>query len=117
MIKIPSTKQMNLNYMLIKKRLKNNFRLIDNIKTIFSIICLLLSIWVYWYFVNISSTKWYFIKTERAKLSEIKFKNEIVKIDIRKLEGWIENISIDNWTNILTWKVISINNYKEITMR
>ena len=117
MIKIPSTRQMTLNYMLIKKQLKNNFKLIDNIKTIFSIVCFLLSIWVYWYFVNISSTKGYFIRSERNKLSNIKFKNEIVKIDIKKLEWSINDSLAYNSNSILTWKVVTLTTNDELTMR
>jgi len=117
MIKFPSTRQMTLNYLLIKKQLKNNFKLIDNMKTIFSIVCFLLSIWIYWYFVNISSTKGYFIKSERNKLSDIKFKNEIVKIDIRKLEWAIDNTLVYSSNNILTWKVITLNTNDKLTMR
>ena len=117
MIKFPSTKKMKFNYLVIKKQLKNNFKLIDNIKTIFAILCFILSIWIYWYFVNISSTKWYFIKNERNKLSDIKFKNEIIKIDIRKLEWSINNSLTYNSNKILTWKVIMLNTNNELTMR
>ena len=117
MIKFPSTKQMNFNYLLIKKQLKHNFKFIDNIKTIFSIMCLMLSIWIYWYFINVSSTKWYFIKNERNKLSDIKFKNEIIKIDVRKIEWSINNTLTYNSSNTLTWKVITLNSNTELTMR
>jgi len=81
-------------------------------------VCFLFSIWIYWYFINIASTKWYFIRVERNKLWEIKFQNEIVKIDITKLE-WEENNNIlaDNQNNILTWKVINITDNAKITMR
>jgi len=117
MIKFPSTKKMSLNYLLIKKQLKSNFKLMDNIKTIFSIMCFLLSIWIYWYFVNISSTKWYFIRSEKNKLSGIKFKNEIVKIEISKLEWSIDDSLAYNTNSVLTWKVIALNTNTELTMR
>ncbi len=117
MIKFPSTKQMNFNYLLIKKQLKHNFKFIDNIKTIFSIMCLMLSIWIYWYFINVSSTKWYFIKNERNKLSDIKFKNDIVKIDIRRIEWEINDNLSYNPNSSLTGKVLLLNNNSELTMR
>jgi len=117
MVKFPSTKQMTYNYLLIKRKIKNNYKLIDNIKTIFSILCLILSIWIYWYFINISSTKWYFIRNEKNKLADIKFKNDIVKIDIRRIEWEINDNLSYNPNSSLTGKVLLLNNNSELTMR
>ena len=83
----------------------------------FAVALFLLSIVTYGYFVNISSTKGYFIRTEREKLSEIKFKNEIVNIDVRRIESQIfDSINLDNYSN-LTWKVLTITNLTSVAMR
>jgi len=83
----------------------------------FAVALFLLSIVTYGYFVNVSSTKGYFIKTEREKLSEIKFKNEIVNIDVRRIESQIfDSINLDSYSN-LTWKVLTITNLTSVAMR
>ncbi len=83
----------------------------------FAVALFLLSIVTYGYFVNVSSTKGYFIKTEREKLSEIKFKNEIVNIDVRRIESQIfDSINLDSYSN-LSWKVLTITNLTSVAMR
>lgn len=119
-VKIPSVKKMSQNYLNVKKQILKSYEFISNIKTIFTIILLLFSIWVYGYFVNVSSTKWYFLKKERQELSEIKFQNEIVKIDVRKIE-WdiLDKIlpsSLDSSVPT-TWKVIILPNILQIAKK
>ena len=117
MTKTPSVRRMSQSYLYLKKKITKNRKFIEQIKMILIIGLFLLSIITYWYFVNVSSTKGYFIKTEKEKLSEIKFKNEIVNIDIRKIESKIFNdISLDNYSN-LTWKVFTLTNLTSVAMK
>jgi len=120
MTKSPSVKKMAQNYLNIKKQILKNYKFISNIKTVFSIIVFILSIWIYGYFVNISSTKWYFLRQERQGLSEIKFQNEIVKIDIRKIEWKILDqtlpASLDS-SAPTTWNIIVLSNMLQLTKR
>lgn len=114
MIKVPSVKKMSYNSLNIKKQILKNEKFLSYLKTWFSIFLLLISIWVYGYFVNISSTKWYFLKQERYKLSDIKFQNEIVKIDVRKIEGNIfDNNFYNDSYNYSTWKVFVVKESNE----
>ena len=117
MVKIPSLKSMSASYIAYHKSLIRNYKFIEKIKMGFSIFLFLLAIWAYGYFVNVASTKWYFIRVENEKLSEIKFQNEIVQIDTKKIEWEILNnilpANLDN--NDLTWKVLVIReNMKEV---
>lgn len=117
MIKTPSAKKMAKSYLYAKKQFLKNKRFLEKLKFIFSVIFFILSVITYGYFVNISSTKGYFIKVEREKLSEIKFKYEIVNIDVRKLESRIfEKLNLDNYTN-LTGKIITINDVESVALR
>ena len=118
MVKIPSIKKMSSNYLLMKKRLLKGYKFLNYIKLWFAVFVFLLSLWAYGYFVNISSTKWYFIKQEREKLSEVKFQNEIVKIDIKKIEWDISsNMIIKTKLNNLTWNTIIIEDFSQLTCR
>jgi len=117
MVKIPSIKKMSSNYLVTYKAILRNYKFMEKIKMGFSIFLFLLSIGAYGYFVNVASTKWYFIKVEREKLAEVKFQNEIVKIDTKKIEWEIfnsitpANLDIKN----LTWKVLVLReNMKEV---
>jgi len=105
------------SYLNKKLRIMKNYKFINNIKTILAGILFLTSISIYWYFVNISSTKWFFIKQENNKLSEIKFQNEIVRIDIEKYKSELsQNIIAKNTSiDMSTWKVININNIMQLT--
>jgi len=120
MTKSPSVKKMAQNYLNIKKQILKSYKFVSNVKTIFSIMIFILSIWIYGYFVNVSSTKWYFLRQERQKLSEIKFQNEIVNIDVRKIEWDILDKtlpeSLDSSTPT-TWKVIVLSNMLQLTKR
>lgn len=120
MTKTPSVKKMAKNYLNIKKQLLKNNKFILNIKIAFSIMFFILSIWIYGYFVNISSTKGYFLKQERQKLSEIKFQNDIVKIDIGKKEWEILDQTLPESLDTsvpTTWKVIVLSNISQLTVR
>ena len=117
MRKIPSVERMSYSYLYLKKSLLKEKKFIEWIKTILAILIFLLSVVTYGYFVNISSTRGYFIKVEREKLSEVKFKKEIVSIDVRKIESQIfEKIRLDNYSN-LTWKVLTIIDLRSVAMR
>lgn len=120
MTKAPSVKKMARNYLSMKKQILKNYKFISKIKTAFSIMFFILSIWLYGYFVNVSSTKWYFLRQERQKLSEIKFQNEIVKIDIRKKEWDILDRTLPKSLDSsvpTTWKVILLSDMRQLTLR
>jgi len=120
MTKAPSVKKMAQNYINIKKQILKNYKFISKIKTGISISFFVFSIWVYGYFVNVSSTKWYFLKQETEKLSEIKFQNEIIKIDIRKIEWNIFDHTLPKSLDSsvpLTWKIIVLSNIVQVTKR
>jgi len=117
MVKIPSIKKMSINYLTYHKNILKNYKFMEKVKMGFSIFLFLFSIWAYWYFVNISSTKWYFIRVERDRLSEVKFQNEIVNIDTKKIEWEILNtiLPLNLDTDNLTWKVLVLNDrFKEV---
>jgi len=120
MIKIPSVKKMWENYLVIKKRLIRNNKSMNIIKTWFVFVLFLLSIWIYGYFINISSTKWYFIRVEKDKLSEVKFQNEIIKIDVKKLEWDIFSnilpINIQN-AQIVSWKIMYLSDILKVVVK
>jgi len=105
------------SYLYLKKKFLKSKKFLNNLKTAIALILFLSSVVTYWYFVNVSSTKGYFIKTEREKLTEVKFKNEIVNIDIRKLESEIFNkMNMDSY-NSLTWKVITVSSIPSVALR
>ena len=111
MVKIPSVKKMSINYLTLKKKLIRNSKFLEKLKLFFSISMFVLSIWAYGYFVNVASTKWYFLKVEKEKLQEVNFQNEIVKIDTKKKEweiltSMISNVNIAN--DDLKWKIVYI---------
>jgi len=111
MVKIPSFKKIWKDYVNYHKELLEDYKFKEKIKMMFSIIFLVLAMGFYGYFVNISSTKWYFIKIQREKLAEVKFQNEIVKIDTRKIEWEIlQNVVPFNIvdTDNLNGKVLTI---------
>ena len=120
MVKVPSIKKMGSSYLLMKKKLLKSYRFINYIKLWFAVFVFLLALWTYGYFVNISSTKWYFIKQEREKLSEVKFQNEIVKIDIKKIEWELSSKMLIKtiWKKeSLTWDTIVIKDFSQLTYK
>jgi len=109
MTKAPSVKKMAKTYLSIKKQLLKSKKFMDIFKISVAVAFFMFSLIAYGYFVNVSSTKWYFIRAEREKLSEIKFQNEIVNIDVRKLESKIfDSINLESNSSI-TWKVLTIS--------
>ena len=117
MTKAPSVRKMAKSYLILKKRLLKNSKFINMVKMSLAAGFFLFSLVAYWYFVNVSSTKGYFIRTEREKFSEIKFQNEIVKIDVRKLESKIfDSINLESNSSI-TWKVLTISSITSVALR
>ena len=118
MVKSPSLKKVWLCYLAYQKRLLKNYKFVEKLKLLFSIFVFLLALGAYGYFVNVSSTKWYFIKVEREKLEEVKFQNEIVKIDVRKIEGDLSNFLVNtSKMDSLTWNIIKITDLKEVVYK
>ena len=117
MTKAPSVRKMAKSYLILKKRLLKNSKFINMVKMSLAAGFFLFSLVAYWYFVNVSSTKGYFIRTERENFSEIKFQNEIVKIDVRKLESKIfDSINLESNSSI-TWKVLTISSITSVALR
>jgi len=117
MTKAPSVKKMAQSYLNLKKKILKNVKFLEMVKLSLAAGFFLFSLIAYGYFVNVSSTKWYFIKTEREKLSEVKFQNEIVKIDVRKLESQIfDSINLESNSSI-TGKVITVSSIRSVALR
>ena len=117
MTKAPSVKKMANSYLNLKKKLLKSAKFLNLLKMSFAVGFFLFSLIAYGYFINVSSTKGYFIKTEREKFSEIKFQNEIVKIDVRKLESKIfDSINLESNSSI-TWKVLTVSSVTSVALR
>lgn len=100
MKKFIQIKSLSRHYVDIQNKVRQNYRLVDNMKLLITVLIFLFTLWVYWYFVNISSTKWYFLRMEMRNLEEKKFEHSIVQIETLKKEREIwDNISIDRKYN------------------
>ena len=86
MVKIPSVKKIGESYIYKHKKLIKNHKMMEWLKTGLVAVYMIIALGLYGYFINIASTKWYFLRVEKEKVSEAKFQNEIVKIDAKKIE-------------------------------
>lgn len=100
-------KSISKQYIELQKKVRRNNQVLDSLKLLTSVIIFLLIIWVYGYFVNISSTKWYFLRQEMKNLEETKFTHSITQLDILTMER-------DIWNEIQT---VSVFNEKKVTIR
>ncbi len=78
------TKSLTKNYIDFKNKIRKNRKLINQLKLATTIWILVFTIWLYAYFVNISSTKWYFLREETNKLEEEKFLHSLAQLDVLK---------------------------------
>lgn len=101
-------RSLSKQYILLKNKINRNKKLINLIKLVVVFIIFLFSVAVYWYFVNVGSTKWYFLRKEMSKLERLKLQEDIVKIEIlKKQQRVLDQIDISNvWKN--TVKVINL---------
>lgn len=85
-------KNLNKQYVIFKRNVKNNRKFINNLKLVTTFLILLFTVWVYWYFVNVSSTKWYFLRQEMRLLEEEKFLHSLTQLEVLKKqrEVWQE---------------------------
>jgi len=83
-------------YTCLQEKIKKNYRTINALKLSITFLIFFLTIWVYWYFVNISSTKWYFLRQQMQNVEEAKFQNSITQLEILKKEKELwDNIEND----------------------
>lgn len=92
-------KSLSKQYVSLQNKVRENYKIIDAMKLIVTLFILFFTIGVYWYFVNISSTKGYFLRHEMKNFEEAKFNHSIVQVEVLKLEKQI-------WDNIQTNTVI-----------
>lgn len=74
------------NCQSLQQRIKQNIIMVDMTKLLVTLIIFVATLWVYWYFVNVSSTKWYFLRKEMRKLETAKFEHSIIQLKIVKKE-------------------------------
>jgi hypothetical protein len=84
MNKIVLLNSLSKEYIDFQKKVKQNHKTIDNIKLFIVISIFVFTIWLYWYFVNINSTMWYFYRNEWNKVEEIKLFHNITQLNILK---------------------------------
>ena len=107
MEKIIFLKSLSKQYLNLQNKVKQNYKIVDAMKLFVTLFILFFTIWVYWYFVNISSTKGYFLRQEMKHLEEAKFNHSIAQIEVLRLEKDIwENMQSDT---VLKQKKIQIN--------
>lgn len=121
MKKWPVVLEISSRYIYFKKKLQYNKYLLESIKNSFVIWLFVFSVWFYWYFVNISSTKWYFLRENMNILEEIRFENNIERLTISKLEKDIlDELLVNNFdpnfNKVELDKVIVINDVSELAM-
>lgn len=73
-------------YTCLQEKIKRNYRIINSLKLTITFLIFLMTIWVYGYFVNVSSTKWYFLRQQMQNVEEAKFQNSITQLEILKKE-------------------------------
>ena len=86
--------------------------MIDWMKLFITIMIFIFTIWVYGYYVNVSSTKWFVLRQEMNKLKEAKFSHNIVQFEIMALEKQIRENMQEQQQNFNQRK-ITINNRVE----
>lgn len=75
-------KSLSKYYIIIRQKLKYNQRLISHIKFFLTVLILIITIIIYWYFVNIWSTKWYYLRKMIKELESLEIRYDIVKMKI-----------------------------------
>lgn len=107
MKKIILLESLSKKYINIQNKVKKNHKIIDWLKMTSIVLVLIFSVWIYWYLVNVSSTKGYFLRKEMKKLEDIKFNNSITQLEVLWMERKLwDSIQSDK---ILQQKKITIN--------
>jgi len=117
-----SKNAINQTYVSLLNKYRTYQWIIDIIKIGWLAIAFFSFILIYLYFVNKSSTQWYFLRQANNDLSSIKFKYEIVKTNVLnyRQENW-QNMHDTFWTNNKVVDVhatiVSIPQTKELTLK
>lgn len=107
MKKIILLESLSKKYINIQNKVRKNNKIIDWLKMTSILLVLVFSVWIYWYLVNVSSTKGYFLRQEMKKLEDIKFNNSITQLEVLGMERQLWD-SIQS-EKILQQKKITIN--------
>lgn len=84
MNKIVLLNSLSKEYIDLQNKAKRNHKTMDNIKLFVVIWIFMFTIWLYWYFVNVNSTMWYFYRIEWNKVEETKLYHNITQLNILK---------------------------------
>lgn len=100
-------------YSYILQKIKKNDQIWDFFKVWWLAFLLLFFILSYLYFVNLASTRGYFLRQAMQKYTSISFQQEIVKTDILKIKqaNWekMKTMSLEWWAKkIIKAEVVSI---------
>lgn len=107
MKKIILLESLSKKYINIQNKVKKNHKIVDWLKMTSILLVLIFSVWIYWYLVNVSSTKGYFLRQEMKKLEDIKFNNSITQLEVLGMERQLwDSIQSDKG---LQQKKITIN--------
>ena len=112
---------MSSKYILWKRKLILNKKISETLKSSISIMALISSVVFYGYFVNVSSTKGFFLRKEMNTLEEIKFENSIEKLEVAKLEKkLLDNLISENFdpsTNVInSSKILVLESLPEMAL-
>ncbi len=121
MKKWPTLKKMSSKYILWKRKHILNKKISETVKNSISIMALISSVVFYGYFVNISSTKGFFLRKEMNKLEDIKFENSIEKLEVAKLEKkLLDNLISENFdpsTNVVdSSRILVLDSLPEVAL-
>ncbi|UFX83111.1 hypothetical protein [Candidatus Absconditicoccus praedator] len=104
MKKVVFLNNLSKQYNNIRQKVKKNYRMIDGIKLFITVGIFVLTVGAYGYFVNVSSTKGYFLREEERKLNDAEFSHSIARLDVlekeRQIRRDIQEDSIFNQDNI-----------------
>ncbi len=104
MQRVVFVESLSKKYVNIKNKVRRNRKTVDKLKLITTVMILLFTMWVYWYFINISSTKWYFLREEMRELENKKFEHSLVQLEVlqnkREIRQDIQQDSIFRQDNI-----------------
>lgn len=80
------TKSIQKTYQWLILKYRKQDSTIDFIKVWFLSLVFLSSIFTYLYYVNLSSTSWYFLRQENQKLNKISFEYEVIKTKLLEIK-------------------------------
>lgn len=106
MKKIVLLNSISKQYVSLQSKIRKNRRTIDALKISITLLIFLLFIWIYWFFVNISSTKWFFLRQEMKNLEDSKFSYSIISLEVMKKEKDLWDRI--NTNSIFNQKVVSV---------